>query len=265
MKFVVQHNLLNHECLEKIRFALEKNNIPHVFIGIIPFSHEITSDEPIEGTDYLPYGSTSLTVVTQKMGWRGQYFIPETFRAEEWSKHRDDMLNGTSPFTVAEAIKYLRQRPRDELIFTRPTEDLKTYSGQVIECGECADWLTDAMNCASSGSYQLSPDTAVIIAPPQELKAEWRWFVVGGQVIDGSMYRRDGELFKQHETDALVIAEAQRFADVWLPHECCVMDLALVGDEMKVIEFNTINSSGFYDHDVEKVIVALWNYFEKTK
>ena len=265
MKFAVQHNLLNHECLEKIREALEKHKIPHVFIGVIPFSREITSDEPIEGTDYLPYGSTSLTVETQKLGWRGQYFIPETFRAEAWFQNRNDMLNCTTPFSVAEAIKYLRQRPKDELIFTRPTEDLKTYSGQVIECGECADWLTDAMECASSGSYQLSPDTQIIIAPPLKIKAEWRWFIVGGKVIDGSMYRFNGELLKQHEVDSLVIAEAQRFADVWLPHPCCVMDLALVDDRMKVIEFNTINSSGFYDHDVEKIIVALWDYFEKTK
>jgi hypothetical protein len=39
------------------------------------------------------------------------------------------------------------------------------------------------------------------------------------------------------------------------------MDLALVDGEMKVIEFNTINSSGLYDHNTEAIILALWEDF----
>jgi hypothetical protein len=57
-----------------------------------------------------------------------------------------------------------------------------------------------------------------------------------------------------------MIDEAQELANKWLPDQCCVMDLALVEDELKVIEFNCINSSGFYDHDVDAIFKALWKY-----
>jgi ATP-grasp domain, R2K clade family 3 len=68
-------------------------------------------------------------------------------------------------------------------------------------------------------------------------------------------------LFNQEQLDPEVIAEAQAFADKWLPLDCIVMDLALLTTgEVKVIEFNAINSSGFYACDVKKIFKALWEY-----
>ena len=72
-------------------------------------------------------------------------------------------------------------------------------------------------------------------------------------VVSGSERAMKGQTQQKEEKDEKVIAEAQTFADKWLPHENCVMDIALVDGKPKVIEFNNINGSGFYDHDVEKV------------
>lgn len=35
------------------------------------------------------------------------------------------------------------------------------------------------------------------------------------------------------------------------------MDLALYDNELKVIEFNCINASGFYDNDIRKIVDAI--------
>lgn len=260
MKLVIQHNLLNELSLLDIKAVVDKHSLPCVYVGVIPFSGEITSDEPLVGKEYLPYGSTALTVETHKLGWRGQYFDPITFNAEAWLENRDDMLNGDHVVSLNEAIELLRTYSPTTDMFLRPSEDLKQFSGQVMAAGEAANWLEDARNCASSGSYQLSPNTAIVISEPKNIRAEWRWFIVGGKIISGSMYRNRGQLMKARENYQSVISEAQRFADKWLPHPCCVMDLAVVDNEVKVIEFNTINSSGFYDHDVEKVFVELYKY-----
>ena len=67
---------------------------------------------------------------------------------------------------------------------------------------------------------------------------------------------------KMGVTDQKMIDEAQTFADKWLPSECCVMDIALVNGELKVIEFNAINSSGMYDSDVVAIFKALWEYHQ---
>lgn len=107
---------------------------------------------------------------------------------------------------------------------------------------------------------KIDEDLMIILAAPKKIQAEWRWFIVDGKIVDGSMYRAHGQMRQSHEKDPMLVREAQQFADIWLPSPCCVMDLALVDDEMKVIEFNCINSSGFYKHDVDLIFKKLWEY-----
>ena len=261
MKFVLETKI-HPENVEKIKSILIKHDIPYALVEVIPFSREITSSEPLVGTQYLPYGSSTLTIEFQKAGWQGQYFDPNTFKMDVCKNHRNDLLNDTEPLSIKDAIVFLQKQEPKSLWFTRPTEDLKSYTGQVIEAKECADWLKSAISCDSSTASQLKESTQIILSEPRNLQAEWRWFIVAGKVVDGSMYRLRGQVHQAHEDDLDVLAQAQSFANKWLPNACCVMDLALVDSELKLIEFNTINSSGFYAHDIEKIIVTLWDYFK---
>lgn len=43
----------------------------------------------------------------------------------------------------------------------------------------------------------------------------------------------------------------------WVPIESFVLDIALTADGLKVIEFNNINSSGFYVSNVPKYVQAI--------
>jgi ATP-grasp domain, R2K clade family 3 len=265
--FVIQYNLMHEQSLLKIKTALEQNKIPHIFVGLIPFSHEIIYDKPIIGTEYIPYGSTSFTEVTYGLNWRGQYFNPATFRAEVWNTMRVDMVNaGNCTMTIKEALVYLSTiNIPNHKMFLRPCEDLKSFSGQVMEISEAITWLNSALSISSSSNDLLTLDTSIVVAEQKDIQAEWRYFIIGGVIISGSMYRRNGILYKEEVTEFSVLEEAQRIADKWLPSECCVMDLALVEDEIKVLEFNTINACGFYNHNVNNIIVSLWEYFLKTK
>ncbi|MBT2748957.1 ATP-grasp domain-containing protein [Lysobacter sp. ISL-50] len=40
-----------------------------------------------------------------------------------------------------------------------------------------------------------------------------------------------------------------------------MMDVAQTDDGFKVIEFNTFNSSGFYAHDIGKIVAAVTAHF----
>lgn len=263
MKFVIQYNLMNEDQLHDVADAVTA--YPHIFVGLIPFSREITANEPINGVDYIPYGSTLLTNLTAELGWKGLHFDVTKLNYGNFVRNRNDMLNGEHILSAEEAIEFLtdQQRGAGQTWFTRPSEDLKHYSGHVAEAGEIADQLksmVDSFNRGEQGSYGLNPVTEVVLARPKEISAEWRWFIVGGKVVSGSMYRAHGQLRKLRELDQAVINEAQSAADKWLPMDCVVMDTALVNGEIKVVEFNTINSSGFYDNDVNAVFKALWEY-----
>lgn len=260
MEFLIQHNLMNEEQLANVKLAVQ--NYPHRFVGVIPFSHDITSDKELIGTDFIPYGSTLFTTLALEKKWKGLYFDLDTFSMKRAFNNRSDMLNDGLVICAVDAEKYLRIDNRD--VFIRPDLDLKHFSGQVMNSIDCADWLKDAMSLPpESGTYAISPDMLVIISQPKNIKAEWRWFIVNGEIIDGAMYRNRGQLVKIRETDPEVIKEAQTFADGWLPNLCCVMDLALTDNGLKVVEFNCINSGGFYGHDINKIFKSLYEYSMK--
>jgi len=254
MKFIIQYNLISERQLQKIKKVVEK--YPHEYVGVIPFSHEITSDEPLEGTDFIPYGSCLMVNLAKEKNWKGVYFDLDKFNYRAALENRDDMLNDNI-MTIKEAIVFLKKQDTASDWFLRPSEDLKKFSGMVINAQEAVDWLLNVKD-ESSMNEKLNDDTEIVVSIPKNIQAEWRWFIVGGKVINGSLYRMKGQTQQKEETDEKVIAEAQEFANKWLPHENCVMDIALVDGVPKVIEFNNINGSGFYDHDVEKVFGALW-------
>lgn len=259
MKFLIQHNLINAQSLEKIRVATQ--NLPVVYVGAIPFSEEITTNELIEGTDYIPYGSTLLSRVGAKHGWKGLHYDLDKLNYQNFTNNRFDMLNhGVNK--VSDVYKFLLSAPEDSMWFTRPSLDNKQYSGCVMGTVELREWLLSMME-SGPGSYHMSPDAKIVLSSPQEIQAEWRWFIVGGKVITGSMYRAHDQMNVKRELDAAVIDEAQAMADVWLPCDCVVMDTCLVDGEMKVIEFNCINSSGSYDNDMKAVFEALYEHHSR--
>jgi hypothetical protein len=260
MKFLIQHNLINPKDLLEVKEAIKE--YPHEFVGLIPFSREICSDEPIVGLDYIPYGSTGMTEVGLDYKWKGLSFDLSRANYQAFLDHRNDMLNG-GVMRLDDAVKFLETRDPRELWFTRPSKDLKEYTGMVDSAGDLYIWMKDRLECACSGSYQLQPDTMIVLSHPINIDAEYRWFIVDRKVISGSMYRNNGQLFSQEITDEDMIDEAQSFADGWLPDPCCVMDLALTDFGVKVIEFNCINSSGFYKCNIKKIFDALWEYHNK--
>jgi hypothetical protein len=256
MKFLIQHNLINPLHLAAIEKATAE--YPREFVGCIPFTREITSNEPLAGVDFIPYGSTLLTTIAADKGWKGLHFDLEWMNYRRFLEYRSDMLNDTV-MQIAQAVHFLKTQPSDSEWFTRPSEDLKQYSGQVLTASELVDWFSDMLS-AGDGTYFVKPDFDIVLSRPQVISAEWRWFIVGHKIISGSMYRAHGKMRCAKELDSAVIKEAQALADYWLPDNCVVMDTALVGNQVKVIEFNCINASGFYDHDVGAIFKALWEH-----
>lgn len=258
--FIIQYNMIREEQLLMLKNVV--NKYPHQYVGVIPFSHEIKSDIPLVGKDFIPYGSTLLTNLANELKWSGLYFDLEKFDYGVALKNRNDMLND-GVMTIQEAQVFLNNQSEDSDWFIRPTKDLKQFSGYVTKAGEFLEWSKKALESDSSIGHKLTLETEIVVSRPQNIQSEWRWFVIDGKVVDGSMYRFNDKLIKEHIDDLEVINEAQGFADKWLPNKNCVMDLALVDNKVKVIEFNCINSSGFYNHNVEIIFDSLWNNFNK--
>lgn len=263
--WVIQENLLSSQQIEAVSDAVHADGGTVFPVTVIPFSDNVHfyHDVHMLGEDVVIYGSAKLSKLAYKYKWGGLFFN-DNFDTGVWNKNRDDMLNQNSVIIRAgDAIAYFENNSIDdeELYFIRPVLDLKAFAGGVQSVRE----IKSHMGSTQVENYSFDADTMVSIAVPQVILAEWRFFIVNGKVIDGSRYRKNARLDKQHVTSERLLFLAQQIADKWLPHPTCVMDLALPhraeheneNSGLKVIEFNCINSSGFYDNDVNAIVKAI--------
>lgn len=260
MQFAIQYNLMNEKQMQLVRVAVAPYSVNYVHVR--PFDHEITGNQPIVGQDYIPYGSTLLTTLASELGWKGLHFDLEKMNYEHFLAHRKCMLNrGVS--TARLVADFCNSCDPDHEFFLRPSLDLKQFAGCVMKAGEIGPWFQSMFDTPQNGgSYYMHPDTKIVLDHPKPIQAEWRWFIVGGKIVSGSMYRAHGQMRTIRELDPAVIAEAQHLADQWLPLDCVVMDTCLSSDVLHIVEFNCINSSGFYDNDVGAIFKALWEYHQ---
>lgn len=256
--WAIQTNFIAEDHIRRVWSAAEDAGARVQEIKVIPFSDELGNDVPELDGVVIPYGATKLTRLAMERGWRGLCFDPQTFRVDCWNRHRDDMLNQhVRQMTVRECMAAMVDEPDDSLWFVRPVQDLKHFDGTVTVAKEIRRW----MSSVDSGNFSFDAETEVIVAPPQKIHAEWRFFIVGGRVVDGSSYRVAGMRLSNPVARPELYEQAQTLADVWLPHPTCAMDVAQTDDGLKVIEFNTFNSSGFYAHDIDKIVSAVTAHF----
>jgi hypothetical protein len=234
--------------------ALRRLGEPFEDVGLDTETGLIVPLDPALGKNLIPYGSTQLVKVAQAEDWQQLYFEDSTFRVDAWLRNHPAMLNADAQvMTLTDAKALADTRPQ---WFIRPLHDSKEFAGHVIGGGELAAWVTRL----EVGDCEINGSCLVALSAPKAIQMEWRYFVVGGKIVTGSAYRFRGQPNQKRENDDAVLAEAQGLADAWLPHECCCMDVALCEDQLRVVEFNCLNASGFYDHDIEAFARAVSDY-----
>lgn len=244
---------------------VKKQGYEHKTIGIIPFTDTITGIEEINPE--IPtffYGSTRLIELLQSHPvWKRGIFHNSKFDifTTDVPRPHDNFLNSHPTRVSLQEIFVNWNRhfsSTDDPKFIRPVSSLKFFAGQVVNSknhGEVREILEAVL--------VNHPHVSVAVSLYQEIWAEWRFFIVDGEVVTGSMYRNSGRL-EMHRAleDMLLIAQAM--TDRWLPHWTCVMDLALTTKGIKVIEYNSINSSGLYACDISKIVKSISELVTET-
>ena len=126
-----------------------------------------------------------------------------------------------------------------------------------------------------SGRYPISPGShgnngailpphghnPAMIGPAVKLGREWRVFVVHEQQVTGCEYANRGIPEAITSLPSEVTDFVAQTLRVFTPAPCFVIDVAEVfsdsGSTLKVVEYNSINSSGFYACDKTAVVEEL--------
>lgn len=216
--------------------------------GEWPARWVVTGIEELDkGQPTMFYGSTKLAELAPLQGFKpGAYYEKSWWDPRIWMRNHPDMLNpGMEVYTVKTFLnEWARLTPR----FVKPV-DPKLFTGTVFEGPDKEDFTDRG----------LREDALVCVGPIVEgIEREWRFFIVNNQIITGSLYKRNGCRIIREPISSSVYKIAQNLANKWLPFHTIVMDICeLRNGDFRVVEFNCVNSSGFYNSDIGKIVEAL--------
>jgi hypothetical protein len=168
-------------------------------------------------------------------------FYPKAFAASTWAPvFGRDSVNGNGQLVLASDVPEVLASGPHHL---RPDMEDKAFAGAVYDM---ATWA--ALN--------IDPDVQVWASAPKKIYAEFRTWIIEGNVVDTTQYRKDGDNVRIHVEDNAIAGSVQGLVDVYSPHRNFVIDTANTDDGLQVLEFNSIHCSGFYAADIERVLSA---------
>ena len=221
--------------------VLRRFDLPHTLVSFDELGEPVPYLDP-QGAVYV-CGAWKMQRLAIQRGWNPGSFLSHNFSVEVWAQHLPgELLNGTTLFSTVEDLNL------EAPMFVRPIEDTKSFDGAVFSAEEFEELR---MGDASIGQVRVSASRV------RTIMREYRLFFVGGRFVTGSLYRQGGEIVLSRDVDPEAIVYAEGVVQRWAPADSFVVDVALSDDRYWVVEFNNINSSGFYAADVERYVHAI--------
>lgn len=272
MFWVVQNNLYDEAGYVRFLEALERLQVDYIVVKPIPFTNQFLhadfdswteevddAEEPYIDTDQkiIVMGATSLSRIAKNRGWTPGTYLNENFDFSKWRDGfgKENILNPDS--IVAKISDPIDVIEMSDNLFVRPVHDTKSFSGVVMSKYDFHDWIQSNRMIEEEEFQPLHKNTEIAIANYKQINAEYRFFIVGGKVVTGSLYKQGSIVRSEEVIDRDVEYFVARMIHGWEPADAFVIDIANTDDGFKVIEINNINSAGFYAADCQKIISAL--------
>ena len=87
----------------------------------------------------------------------------------------------------------------------------------------------------------------------KDIEDEWRTFIVNGKYSSGSHYKSFGRTDIHSNVPQHVIDFSEQVAAIYSPAKVFVVDVCSHNGELKIVELNGFNSSGFYEANIKKI------------
>jgi len=237
--------------------SLERFDISYSLHGVVPVVGDLEPEPELAHRNVIGMGSYSMRHYAARKAWNPGLFdlFDQDFekQREHWGEH---MLNYHSVVTSIRDAAFAHSR-----MFVRPVKDSKYFTGRVFEHGEFLTWQNSICGPNPTLRTSLTPETLIQVSAPRPIAEECRFWVVGGEIITTSPYKRDGQPTREGNVSERMTAYVAERIREWCPHEAFVIDACETGDELKVVEINTLNSSAFYAADVPRLVMALEERF----
>lgn len=228
-------------------------------IKYIPFSYtfDMVLEKPYD--KYFPIGSVNTMLLTKDLGAK-VFFTNDNYDYIRFAKeYGDDFINSD-----LKQIKFKDLMDLNLPYFIRDAFGDNIIKGKVKKTNEEFLKLYAGNYGRSLGKKKIDDDYPIIVARPKMIESEYRFFVIKNKIITGSMYNFNGEFWIKNidNIDDPLNNKLWKYAEDMIqkysPDESFVIDIAILeSGNMKVLECNCINCSGFYSIDIDKLIKTL--------
>lgn len=278
MHYIIQENVFKEQHYDMLQKTLDRFGLTYDTVRIFPFIDKIVSLKDIdhinEGSydvDDLPdfkstedkvfvFGGLKLARLAADQNFTPSSLMNANHDFQVYSKYyKENLLNYDSE--IHSVGSNLPWQP-NEVKFIRPTKDTKSFTGKVFTETEWKNTMENYLH--NFRSNQFNEQTEIQVSTPKIIHKEIRFWVVDGKIITGSQYRLGNNVIYDDIYEQEAIEFAQNMVDKFQLAKGFVIDVCLTDNGWKIVECNCINCAGFYKADLQKVIIALENYYENN-
>ena len=249
MFYLLQDGLFQDEERYQLIRNLETLELEYELVKVLPFVEDIEFNT--DRTDVFCFGALKMARLAPKYNWTPGCYMTENHDYLVYRDYyKDNLLNYDSQIFEFGETFLMR-----DYSFIRPTEDTKVFTGKVFERNE---WLNFRDTQLTNGhTTTLTEKTKIQVCSIKNIQKEYRFFIVKGNIITGSLYRLGNRVTHDSNIEKGAIDFCYEMIDEFQLADAFVMDICLVEDEWKIIECGCINCAGFYASDIQKLLMAL--------
>lgn len=263
MKFIIEDI---GDRFQELRESISNKGIWFKEVKHIPFS--FTWDISLPDTNYssyFPFCSVNTMLLAKKIGMN-VFFTESNYDYIRFAKeYGDEFINHDLKIFKFGDLPLIEYNSTDlnKTIYIRDAYGDNLVKGRVHSHMELTAKYSEYYG-RSMGSKIIDDNYIMVCASPKYIAKEYRFFVIKGELITGSMYNSDGEFYiknidndREYDRHRLFV---NKMIQKYSPDSCFVIDICELEDKsLKVVECNCINCSGFYAIDIEKLIDKLLN------
>ncbi len=238
--------------------ALDQQGIAWISIPVMPFALQdwgIIDTISAMDVPYFLYGSTRL-IKQATIRYGADVSDQSRMSPTQWQNYAGSRMVNTDPIHMRVGdVRDNVSRLKDyfsEGFFIRPNGDFKPFQAQAFTRSAVASITVDQI----FGNFDPSDQEPCLIYPLVFIEKEVRVHIVNKEVVAVAPYKGPPH-WKKQEVNPLLRKIALSLAQ-WVPQSNVVMDIAFVDGQWKILEFNTINCSGFYNQqDIPMIVKAI--------
>lgn len=269
MHYIIQEDVFRESNYKNLVSTIHKLGLPYTIVRIFPFIDKIVDVKNIPDFSYdvdrLPdinvstenvfcFGAIKLARVASKFSWYPGSLLNSNHDFNVYKNHYDLLNRDSIIQKFGDSITW-----DFEYKFFRPTEDTKSFVGKVYNRNDWEEFVNYSLNNGHETS--LNSETLIQVSSVKNIQKEIRFWVVGGKVITGSQYRLGNKTICDSFYDTEAFDFAQDQVDKFQISDAFVIDVCLSDNDWKVVEVGCINSAGFYNCDIQKLIISIDEYF----